>query len=260
MPAETDTTLEPDQNVWRVKTEVFEGPLDLLLTLIQRRKLFINDVSLSKITDDYLAFVEEAEDLPVEDCTHFVVVASTLVLIKSRSLLPQLDLTEEEEGSIEELQERLEQYQKIKQLSQHIKAAYGRSPMMSGRPRIRRQASFDPTEEVNLAELTNRMGELLLRLPKPEQIPQREVRRVISLKESIESLSRRLESELTASFSRLAGHRRDRRVSRMERRTIVVTFLAMLELVKRGLVQVYQRAHFDEIELSRDQNSQETAE
>ena len=81
---------------FKVKTSSFEGPLDLLLDLIEKRKLFINDVSLAKVTDDFIAHIKQFDDLPMAESAHFILIASTLLLIKSKSLLQELNLTEEE--------------------------------------------------------------------------------------------------------------------------------------------------------------------
>src|SRR4051812_5655315 len=97
-----------------VKTEVFEGPLDLLLSLIEKRKLFVNDISLAKVADDFIAHVQGFEKFPMNDSVNFTLIASTLLLIKSKSLLPTLTLTEEEEEGIHDLEARLKMYKRIK--------------------------------------------------------------------------------------------------------------------------------------------------
>jgi segregation and condensation protein A len=94
-----------------VKTEAFEGPLDLLLHLIEKRKLLINEVSLIKITDDYIEYIQSHDNISLKNNAHFILVASTLVLIKSKSLLPTLELTREEEQDIEDLEARI--YQRL---------------------------------------------------------------------------------------------------------------------------------------------------
>ena len=80
---------------YQVKTEGFEGPLELLLDLVEKRKLFINEISLATVADDYIAHLKSFEKLPVDFVSSFLIVASTLILIKSKSLLPTLDLTVE---------------------------------------------------------------------------------------------------------------------------------------------------------------------
>ena len=99
---------------YKVKTEKFEGPLDLLLNLIEKRKLLINEISLAKISDDYIQFIKDSGNFPMGESANFILIASTLLLIKSRSLLPSLSLSQEEENSIEELEHRLKIYKEIK--------------------------------------------------------------------------------------------------------------------------------------------------
>ncbi len=98
---------------YTVKTTGFEGPFGLLLDLIEKRKLFINDVSLASVTEDYLNYMNKLGGLNScgsTEITSFILIASTLILIKSKSLLPNLDLTVEEEGDIKNLEERLRLY------------------------------------------------------------------------------------------------------------------------------------------------------
>src|SRR5437868_2863344 len=102
-----------DKLNYSVKTAVFEGPLDLLLDLIEKRKLFVSDVSVSQVTDDFVSYIEGHEQFPLEESAEFIVVASTLMLIKSRSLLPSLPLTDDETASIEDLEARLKLYAKV---------------------------------------------------------------------------------------------------------------------------------------------------
>ncbi len=91
--------------------------MELLLDFIEKRKLFINDISLSKVTDDFIGFLKEKSNFPLGLSANFILVASTLLLIKSKSLLPTLNLTSEEEANIEDLETRLKEYQRIKELS-----------------------------------------------------------------------------------------------------------------------------------------------
>ena len=110
---------------YNAKIGSFEGPLGLLLSLIEDRKLFINEISLAQVADDYIGYLKNLQDLPPErkiaNVSYFVLVAATLILIKSKSLLPNLALTEEEEEKIGDLERRLKLYQIIKKASVNIK-------------------------------------------------------------------------------------------------------------------------------------------
>ncbi|MDD4989460.1 MAG: segregation/condensation protein A, partial [Candidatus Pacebacteria bacterium] len=124
---------------YKIKTEVFEGPLDLLLSLIEKRKLLINEISLAQITDDYIAYIKNTGNQTMGESANFILIASTLLLIKSRSLLPNLSLSEEEEQSIDELEHRLKIYKEIKELSVHIAERFGKEMIFA--PQMRK---FDP--------------------------------------------------------------------------------------------------------------------
>src|SRR3990167_3982661 len=98
-----------------VKTAVYEGPLEVLLELIEKRKLLINDISLASVTDEYIARVNSMPHLPVGETAEFIALAATLLLIKSRSLLPNLELSDDESRDIKELEYRLALYHLIKE-------------------------------------------------------------------------------------------------------------------------------------------------
>ena len=108
-----------------IKTTVFEGPLELLLDLVERRKLLINDISLSEVTDEYIRQVSIMQELSLPNTAQFIALAATLLLVKSKSLLPILDLSDEEEHSIEELEERLRLYQVIRDAALPLQASFG---------------------------------------------------------------------------------------------------------------------------------------
>ena len=104
----TESTIQNSASTgFKIKTEVFEGPLDLLLSLVEKRKLFISDISLSKVTDEYIQHISDLPAYSMDDRAQFIVIASTLLLIKAKSLLPNMPLTEDEKGSIEDLESRL---------------------------------------------------------------------------------------------------------------------------------------------------------
>ena len=84
-----------DMNLYKVKTATFEGPFALLLSLVEERKLFINEISLAEVTEDYINYVNTLGDVDPSTISSFIVVAATLILIKSKSLLPNLNRTDD---------------------------------------------------------------------------------------------------------------------------------------------------------------------
>jgi segregation and condensation protein A len=235
--------------VFNVKTEVFEGPLDLLLNLIEKRKLFINDISLAKVADDYIAYVNSLENYPTGDIANFILIASTLVLIKSKSLLPTLDLSSEEETSIQDLENRLKLYKRFKDLSIGIKDLFGKEMMFAKLPSKNIEPVFSPDEKISVQSLFQAVKEILNSLPKPEKLPQVVVRKIVSLEETIEKLTDRIKSNLKMSFKSFSGRNSAGPMSQEEKVNVIVSFLAMLELVKQGIIHAKQENLFEDIEM-----------
>jgi segregation and condensation protein A len=232
---------------YTVKTKVFEGPLELLLNLIEKRKLFINDISLSQVADDYIEHINTQENFSVANTADFILVASTLVLIKSKSLLPTLDLSSEEQESIDDLEMRLKLYQKMKELSLHISQMFGKNIMFSKTPSKNIKPIFSPDKDLSLSKIKDGIMSVLHNLPqKAVAIPKKVVEKVISLEEVMENLAERITKGLKMSFKEFSG------MGKGEKVNIIVSFLAMLELVKQGIVSVTQDKHFSDITMETD--------
>jgi len=225
-----------------IKTKDFEGPLDLLLDLIEKRKFFINDVSLAKVTDDFIQHIEQYENMPMGESAHFILIASTLLLIKSRSLLPQLNLTEEEQGDIHDLEIRLKIYKRIREASKHVAELFGDKIIF---PREARaiEPVFAPPPEFTLEKTLLALQDLIKRLPKKEKLPEVMVKKVISLEDMISNLTTRIQTQLKMSFKDFAGEHKGDKLN------FIVSFLAMLELVKQGIVNVTQESSFGDIQM-----------
>lgn len=245
-------------NIFTVKQEHFEGPLDVLLNLIEKRKLFINDISLAKVADDYLAYVKGLENFPIADSANFILVASTLVLIKSKSLLPSLELTSDEQGDIADLERRLKIYQRIRELSVGVKALFGRRISFTPEPR-KVEPVFSPDKQMSLYSFLAALKEVLQGLPKKESLPKVAVLKIMSLEEMIINLTKRVTDALRMSFRDFTkgekpayapASKYTQAGSHTDMATkvhIIVSFLAMLELVKQGVISVTQDKHFEDI-------------
>ena len=228
---------------YSIKTEVFEGPLDLLLSLIEKRKLLINDISLAKIADDYMEYVKSLSSLPVCDTANFLLVASTLVLIKSKSLLPSMTLSEEEEGNIRDLEERLRVYKIIRQASVGIGKRYGQSIIFTKSQAKNFEVIFSPDSHTTIQNIYSGIKNVLNSLPKKERMPETVVKKVMSLEEMIDKLKDRIQTHIKTGFKEFSG------MGKSEKAHIVVSFLAMLELVKRGIIDVAQEKKFGDINI-----------
>ncbi len=225
-----------------IKTHVFEGPLELLIELCEKRKLLINDISLAEVTDEYIRRVSEMQEKSLPNTAQFIGLAATLLLIKSKSLLPVLELTKEEEATIDDLEERLRQYQIYRDAGQVLATQFGKQIMYSRRFVAPKNPLFIPDTWCTIEELHTAMWNVLQNLPKKEVKPKVQVKASISLEDMMASLQRRIETQLKAKFS-------DIRKEATEHKTVIVGFLAILELVKQGNVLVKQLGRFDDIEI-----------
>lgn len=234
-----------------VKTTNFEGPFPLLLELIEKRKLHINDVSLATITDDYLKNIREINSDTISDVSEFIQVASTLILIKSRSILPGFSLTEEEEQDADVLKRRLELYSIIRDISVEISKQYGKKIliMASGIP-YKQEILFRPGENLN-AELLYNLSENILRsVPKKELKPEVRIERAITIEEMFDKLMDRINKAVQLSFFDVSGKSVGTK-TKLEKVTVIVSFLAMLEMVRNGIISAEQGESYGDISMSK---------
>ena len=230
-------------NVFQIRTPDFEGPLELLVRLIEKRKLFINDVSLSQVTNDYIEHVKQAESFPMRDAAQFVLVASTLLLLKSKSLLPTLSLTEEEEESIEDLERRLRMFKYFKSLSFVIKEIFGHKIIFPKSYTKVKDPVFSPQKDFSTDSAHATIQNVIARLPKKAVLKEVSVQKIVSLEETIQSLSARMQKSLKMSFREFAQN------DKAEKIDVIIGFLAMLQLVKDELISVRQEEHFQDIHM-----------
>ena len=227
-----------------IESEHYEGPLETLLGLIEARKLSVSLVSLSEVCDAYLAYVEKLPELPLSETSQFVLVASTLLLIKSRSLLP-IPLSDDEELSIEELERRLKRLAKIRDAARILKRAWGTTPLILARriPDIAKIVGMEKPRllpgEATLSTLYSAAHRLVTSLPKPERMIEASVAPILKLEDVIISLKERLSRALKTRWSDVAKG--------ASRHDTIVHFLAVLELVRHGSVSVTQDALFSDI-------------
>lgn len=244
------------ENKYIVKAPSFEGPLDLLLSLIESRKLFINEISLAEVANDFINYIKSINDegeKRINNVSYFVLVAATLVLIKSKSLLPNINLTEEEEEKIDDLEKRLKLYQIIKEASVDIKESFGLNIIFTPVERIWDDPVFSPGENVNLSSIISSVNDVLKNLPEiPVKTPEIEIKKVINIEEVINSLTDRIQSAINLSFREFSkshniGNREEAKVN------TIVSFLAMLELVREGIIDVIQNNTFEDINITKSE-------
>ena len=219
-------------------TSAFQGPLEALLDLIEERKMSISNISLAEVTDAYLSYVEKLPELPLGETAQFILVASTLLLIKSRALLPMLELSEDERESVEELERRLARYALIRKSARALRKIWGTSSLLLPRRAPLRPSVFKPGE-AGISSILAAMQALIQILPKPQQMIEAAVAPILKLEDVIVQLKARLMSALRTRFSELTEKR--------DKHEVIVYFLATLELVRAGSASVTQERLFEDI-------------
>ncbi|MCR5389329.1 MAG: segregation/condensation protein A [Lachnospiraceae bacterium] len=237
-----------------LKLEAFEGPLDLLLHLIEKNKVDIYDIPIAEITDQYMAYLHEAENRDMNIMSEFLVMAATLIDIKCRMLLPKDEENKEEEGDPrDELVAKLLEYKMYKYMSYELKDRFvdaGRSVYKE--PTLPREVSEyrqpldykDLMEDLNLKKLNDIFNGIMKRAQdRIDPIRSRFgniTKDEISMDSKFNEIITYLNEHEYCSFTELLT----KQSSKLE---IIVTFLVVLELMKTGMVTIRQDGLFDDI-------------
>ncbi len=248
------------ENSYKIKTDVFEGPFGLLLNLVEKRKLFINDLSLAQVTEDYLNYVNQLgadTSKYAGEISSFVVVAATLILIKSKSLLPNLDLTNEEEGDINSLEERLRLYKIFTELGVKVKNIFGEKIIFAPQDRKIDTLVFLPDDQITKDSMMTFARDAINALPKKVTLQKVDVKKVISIEEMIDKLTDRIQTSIKMSFKQFTG---GKSATREEKITVIVGFLAMLEMVRNGILHAVQENNTDDIIIEKRTEDRDSGE
>ena len=233
---------------YKVKLEVFEGPLDLLLYLIKKDELDITDIPIAKITQEYLEYLELMKLLDLNIAGEFIVMAATLMHIKSRMLLPPEELEEleaEQADPREELVKQLLEYKKFKEAAGHLGVLEQRRKEIFTRFPIDMDWEDDSEEvffEANLFDLISAFSKVL------KEVSKEEFQEIIKDEWTVEQKTHDIIKMLTQKKTILFIHLFDEARNRYE---IIATFLALLELIRLKVVLIKQHDTFGEIEITR---------
>lgn len=231
--------------MYKTKLEQFEGPLHLLLELIEDRKLDISSVSLASVTEQFLSYLSENPGLHPEELADFLVVAAKLLLIKSRTLLPSLAL---EDGGEQDLEKQLKIYREYYEASKKIHALLLRRRWSFVRgTSLRIQASersFRPPEGLIPDDLARYFRLVLKRLEPFITMSEDVIIRTVNIREKIETIRKQIIQASSLNFQELL-------LQASSKTDIIVTFLALLELVKMRAIAVVQDEMFSGIKIQR---------
>ncbi|AOR23875.1 segregation/condensation protein A [Clostridium taeniosporum] len=246
----------------RIKIKDFEGPFDLLLHLIKKNKMDIYNVEISKITNQYLKYIDEMKVMDLEITSEFIVVAATLIEIKSKQLLPKIKKHEDEdneEDQEEELIQKLILYKKIKKAAGFFKDRYVNSgEVYTKKPEIIEETNLPNNDDIfknlTLLELYNMYNNLLEiynnKQNKSNVIQKRIYVDKYKLEDKLEYLLELIENNKVSNFYEIMN----KCECKLE---CIVSFLALLEMVKLRKIKVYQNDNFNNILIERRANDGE---
>jgi len=230
------------------QVEKFQGPLGLLLQLIESEEMDITEIALAAIADQYVAYVEQAENINPEEIADFLVIAARLLYLKSKALLPYLS-SEEEEAEIGDLERQLRMYKEFIEASLKVSDLINRdhksfAPIFnkSGRRGLAdKELIFAPPKQITASALENIWQQILSRLKKQEEkLPEARLEPKVSLDERISHIRGLLAEQLSLSFQRLL----EKAETKVE---VIVNILAVLELAKQRELVFEQEELFSEI-------------
>jgi len=214
-----------------IQQNAFDGPLELLVNLIQRKKVHVTDINLSEIADEYIEYVQ-SHQTSISSNAEFLEIASTLLLIKSKALLPNLILTEEETQSIEELEKRVALYSLVQDHAAKLREKKGKL-YRGGKVDFGKVSIFAPSKGLSTNSLKTSLLEFIETLPKPQAVTKATLIPVIRLEDMMNTLVARVQSALSLSFRDFSGQF-------TEKKNIIVSFLSVLELIKQQQISVVQ--------------------
>lgn len=240
---------------YKVQTPVYEGPLDLLLNLIEHAELDITTVSLATVTDQYLSHINSLEQISADEISAFLVIAAKLIQIKSEALLPRPPVREAgEEDTGQALVDQLKLYKRFKEIGGWLSAR--EQANLRTYLRVAPPPKFEPKldlSNITLEKLVAAAEEVFGREKAKKPLASVIAAPRVTIREKIDMITRMMKEVQHASFHSLIKGS----TSRLE---VVVTFLAMLELIKRYRVQARQEGLFSDIELDRMENWSEDEE
>ncbi|WP_461254985.1 segregation and condensation protein A [Treponema sp. R80B11-R83G3] len=221
------------------KVSEFEGPLDLLLYMIRKNEINIYDIPIAQITEQYIEYLYNAQTMDIEDLTSFHAMATTLLYIKSRTLLP-VEITEDSgEDPRAELVERLIEYQKYKKLSELMEEKESENEWLIERKRLQHNLPFadeDMWEKADIWDLLKSFSSLAINLPAERII---DLYEEVTVNEKTALLNEFLENKGECRFTEL--------ITRAGTLDVVCAFLAVLEAAKLRMIVIYQNRLFGDI-------------
>ncbi len=229
----------------KIQIEQFNGPLDLLLQLIEQQQMDITQIALAAVTEQFLQHIKTLEILDPTQLADYLSVAAKLLVIKSKAILPTLELDKEDEEIAIDLEQRLLLYKQFKEAAKYIHSLDNKRKQSFTRDiTFEERINFYPDPEVSADALHKSILGILKQLEEINNLPKATVKEAISIQEKIASLQNMLSEKIETKLSDLIATAKDKT-------EVIVTFLALLELIKQRILSVDQEQIFSEIIIKR---------
>lgn len=224
-----------------VKLQQFEGPLDLLLSLIEQRQLDITTIALAEVTEQFLQYIKQLTSIDPTTLADYLSIAAKLLVIKSKAILPTLEVEPEEEDAGYDLESRLLLYKQFKEAAKYFKKLDNKRKQGFLRSvTFERRVSFYPDPSVTAKELHGAILTILSSLKELDALPKAKLKEAISIQEKIDHLRLHLSDKIETKLSELLKTAKNKG-------EIIVTFLALLELIKQKIFVADQEALFADV-------------
>jgi segregation and condensation protein A len=223
------------------KLQQFEGPLDLLLSLIEQRQLDITQIALAEVTEQFLQYLKNLEKIDPTSLADYLSIAAKLLVIKSKAILPTLELETEEEDAGFDLEAKLLLYKQFKEVSKYLKVLDNKRKQSFTRSlTFEQKISFYPDPAVTTKELHQSILTVLSGLKELDSLPKAKLKEAISIQEKIDHLRNQLSDKIETRLSELLKTAKNKG-------EIIITFLALLELIKQKVFVADQEALFADV-------------
>jgi segregation and condensation protein A len=223
---------------FNVKLDRYEGPYTKLLELITDRKLSITEISLVSVADDYIAYIKTLDQKNVLDISQFIVVASTLMLMKAKSLLPGVVYTEEEEKQVHDLEFKVELYALLVEASSKVRQLYAKNTLYARSYKLQKNVHvFVPDERISQTFLQSVMSLTLRSFIIPKALVKVAVEQALRIENVIEKLLERIKGASSVSLQSLADNAGTKEE---QKKILIVNFIALLELLRTGSLTAEQ--------------------
>ncbi len=230
----------------KLEQHQFEGPLDLLLTLIEDQKLDITQVALASVTEQFLQYIKTLEAIEPTTLSDYLSIAAKLLVIKSKAILPTLEVdTGEDEDPGQNLEEKLLLYKQFKETAKYFKFLDSKRQQSFTRTlTFEEKIHFFPDSSVTIDRLHGHILGILESLKELDNLPKAKIREAISIQEKIDHLQVLISEQIETNLSSLLTNAKNKS-------EVIITFLALLELIKQKVLTVEQEALFTDVTIKK---------